>query len=138
MLAGENDSAARCADRVGDEAPVEAHAFVGEAVEVGRLVDGRAVGAQGAGGVVVGEDKDDVGAFVVGGGYHLLGGRFARGSDSEAKQGKQEGEGLRSHRFGGLWVGVIWGHKGTETRKGFFVPLCLRVSNCRRAYPGAA
>ena len=61
VLAGEDGGAAGRADRVGAEAVGEAHAAVGDAVDVRRLVDAAAVGGDGVGGVVVGHDEEDVG-----------------------------------------------------------------------------
>ena len=59
--AGEDHGAAGRADRVGAEAVVEAHATVGDTVEVGRAVDAAAVAAHGVRRVVVGHDEEDVG-----------------------------------------------------------------------------
>lgn len=66
----EDRGATRCTDRVGAEAIVEAHASVGDTIEVGGLVDSAAVTTHGVGGMVVGHDKEDVGA--VGGHSYLL------------------------------------------------------------------
>src|SRR5205823_861921 len=64
---GQNGGPAGRADRVGDEALREAHAFLREAVEVRRLVDLAAVSADGVGGVVVGHDVEDVRPGIGGG-----------------------------------------------------------------------
>ena len=57
---GQDRRAAWSADRVGAEAVVEAHPLLGDAVEVGRLVDPAAVAAHGVGCVVVGHYEQDV------------------------------------------------------------------------------
>lgn len=62
VRAAEHGGARRRADAVGDVAVVEAHALVGDAVEVGRAVDAGAVARDGLGRVVVRHDEDDVGA----------------------------------------------------------------------------
>ena len=59
-----NHGAAGRADRVGAEAVVEAHATVGDTVEVGRAVDAAAVATHGVRRVVVGHDEEDVWARV--------------------------------------------------------------------------
>ena len=76
----EDCRAARPADRIRDEAAVEAHAFLGEPVDVRGLdqLPLVAVGADGLVGVVVGIDEDDVRALGFG------------GEDGRAKQ--QQGE----------------------------------------------
>src|SRR3546814_9203897 len=58
VLPGEEARPVRQAQRVGDEAKVEAQAFVGDAVEVRRLQDRVAVGAHRRLVVVVGHDED--------------------------------------------------------------------------------
>ena len=58
---GENDAAARRADGIGDETVGEERAALGDAVDVGRLVDLAPIGADGVGGVIVGHDENDVG-----------------------------------------------------------------------------
>ncbi len=65
VLAGEDGGAAGRADRVGDEGVAEQHALGGQPVDVRRLVDARAVGADGVGRVVVGEDQQDIGAVAL-------------------------------------------------------------------------
>lgn len=60
VLAREDDGPHRPADGVGDVALVEAHAFAGKAVDVGRLVDLRPVRADGLVRVVVAVDEEDV------------------------------------------------------------------------------
>ena len=62
--AGEDGGPAGGADAVGAEAVVEAHALVGDAVEVGGAVDAAPVAAHGVGGVVVGHDEEDVGTGI--------------------------------------------------------------------------
>ena len=61
VLAGEDRGAAGRADGVGAEAVGEAHAAVGDAVDVRRLIDAAAVGRDGMGGVIVGHDEENVG-----------------------------------------------------------------------------
>ena len=60
VLAGEDHAAAGRADGVRAEAVVEAHALLGDAVDVGRLVDLAAIGADGVRGMVVRHDVQDV------------------------------------------------------------------------------
>ena len=60
VFAGEDRRPAGGADGVNGEAAVEPHAGAGEAIEVGRLVDLAAVGADGLSGVVVAHDEKDV------------------------------------------------------------------------------
>ncbi len=60
ILAGQEGGAAGGADGVGDEGVGEAGSFVGQAVEVWRLVDLGAVGRDGVLRVVVGEEEEDV------------------------------------------------------------------------------
>ena len=67
VFAGLDDGPAGAADGVGHEGTVETHAFLGEAVDVGRLVTAGVVGADGLIAVIVGEHEEDVGAIV--GGY---------------------------------------------------------------------
>src|SRR6185369_6840275 len=61
VFSGENARAAWGADGVDGKTAVEAHAVPGQSVEVRRLVDFAAVGADGVRGVVVGHDEDNVG-----------------------------------------------------------------------------
>lgn len=60
VFSREDDRAAGPADRVGAETVVKQHPRGRDAVEVGGLVDSRAVAAHGVGGVIVGEDEHDV------------------------------------------------------------------------------
>lgn len=62
MRAGQNGSTRRCAYRVGHIAVIEQHSFLGDAIEVRRVVDSVAVRGYGFGGVVIGHDEQDVGA----------------------------------------------------------------------------
>ncbi len=87
VLAGENGGAAGRADGIGAEAIGEAHAAVGDAVDVRRLVDAAAVGGDGVGGMIVGHDVDDVGrgpAFGEGGGAEQSN-QFAAGISRHAR-----------------------------------------------------
>ena len=63
ILAGQDDRTARTADGVGHQGAIEAHAFLGEAIDVRGLVKFSrvAVGTDGLIGVVIGEDENDVG-----------------------------------------------------------------------------
>ena len=69
ILSGQHRGPAGAADGVRHEAAVEAHAFLGDAVEVGRVeqLPRITVGADGLVGVVVREDEDDVGRLGCGG-----------------------------------------------------------------------
>ncbi len=60
VLAGQQNGAARRADRVRDEAVREAHAFTGDAIDVRRLDQVAAVGADRALGMIVRHDEQDV------------------------------------------------------------------------------
>ena len=62
VLAGEDAGAGRRADRAGRVRVGKAHALAGEAVDVGRLVEGTAVADEVLPAHVVDEDKDDVGS----------------------------------------------------------------------------
>jgi hypothetical protein len=68
VQAGEDGRAAGGTDGVGGEVAIEAEAFVGEAVDVWCGIAIGAVGADGLGAVIIGEDEDDVGAIGGGGG----------------------------------------------------------------------
>ena len=63
VFAGQDDGAARTADGIGDQSAIEAHTFLGKAVDVRGLVQltGVTVGADRLIGVVIGEDEHDVG-----------------------------------------------------------------------------
>ncbi len=63
MLSGKDHGAARSTDGVGDEAIIEAHALVGDSVEVWRLVAVGSVGADRLVGVIITEQQQDVRAF---------------------------------------------------------------------------
>ena len=58
---GEDRRPARGTDRIRAEARIEAHAAVGEPIEVWRRVDLRAVGRDRMSGMVIAHDEDDVG-----------------------------------------------------------------------------
>ena len=70
ILAGQDHRAARAADGVRDQRPVEAHAFPGDPVDIRGLDEFPlvAVGADGLVGMVIGVDEDDVRASRFGGG----------------------------------------------------------------------
>ena len=100
VLAREDHGAARPADGVGAEGAPEDHALARQLVDAGRGVHARespAVRPDGVGGVVVGEDKEDIGAFGGGGG--------ADGGDAE-----EGAEGESGEVHGGLCSGgrVVW------------------------------
>jgi len=59
--AGEDGGAAGLAQRVGAKTIGKAHAALGDAVEVGGLVDATAVATHGVCGVVVGHDEEYIG-----------------------------------------------------------------------------
>ena len=61
--AGEDGGATGPADRVADDGIFEAGSFLGEFVDVGGVDIRVAVAAEGAGGLVVGKEEDDVGFF---------------------------------------------------------------------------
>ena len=61
VLAREDAGPAGRADRVDAEAGIQAHALLGDAVEVRRLVDPAAIGADGVRRMVVGHDVENVG-----------------------------------------------------------------------------
>ncbi len=84
--AGEDRRARRGAQRVRDEAVVEAPPVGGELVDARCLVDDRAVAADRVGGVVVGQDEDDVGSAVHGVDVGRL---RARRRTSETSQGRR-------------------------------------------------
>ena len=86
ILAGQDDGAAGSADGIGDEGAIETHAFLGDAVDVRRLVQlpRVAVGADGLIGMVIGEDEDDVG---------LLGGSGGQESADQTEKKCQETHG---------------------------------------------
>ena len=73
VFAGQNAGAARSANRVHAKTIEEAHSFIGEAIEIGRLVDAAAVTTHRVRCVIVGHDKEDVRAsrsrFVCGEGW---------------------------------------------------------------------
>ena len=85
ILAGQDDGTARTADRVRDEGPVEAHALLGDAVDVGRLdqLAGIPVRADGLISMVIGIDEDDV---------RLLGGRGGQQSNRAEQEQAETGE----------------------------------------------
>ena len=60
---GEDCRTARRADRVGDIAMVQPHAFDGNPVEIGRRVDACPVATDCLGCVVIGHDEEDIGSF---------------------------------------------------------------------------
>ncbi len=60
IFAGEDAGATGPAEGIRRQATVEAHAFGGDAVDVGGFVQAGAVGADGLVGVVVAEDEDNV------------------------------------------------------------------------------
>ena len=64
ILPGEQRGAAGRADGIGDKRIREPHAFLGEPVDVRRLVHLRAIGGDGVLRVVVGEDEEDVGSWL--------------------------------------------------------------------------
>ena len=69
VLSAHDDGAGGTADGVGAERVFEEHAVSGELVDFRGGVDGfepAIVGADGVGGVVVGEEEDDVGALLLG------------------------------------------------------------------------
>jgi len=76
---------ARRADRVRHKTVMEDHPLGGQAVDLGRLVDLRAVGADRVRGVVVGEDEEDVGPLR----------RFGRGGCGEADRDRRNQHGER-------------------------------------------
>ena len=86
VLAGEDGGPRRPADGVGHEAPVEAHALLRDAIDVGRLdqLPRIAIGADGLVGVVVGEDEDDVGP---------LGGEGRGRREQKGREGEEAGHG---------------------------------------------
>ena len=109
VLAGEDRGAAGRADGVGAEAVGEAHAAVGDAVDVRRLVDAAAVGGDGVGGVIVGHDEEDVGrAALPWRGRRSRAGQSVRGGYKQAckgygimtgeRVGKERGEMTRTSR----------------------------------------
>ena len=55
------DRPGRGANRIGDVAALEGHSLLGDAVEVGGLDQFRPIGAYGMGGMIIGEDEEDVG-----------------------------------------------------------------------------
>ena len=64
VLATHDDGARRTADRIGAEGVFEEHAIGGELVDLRGGVDGfepAVVGSDGVGGVIVGEEEDNVG-----------------------------------------------------------------------------
>ena len=65
VLAGQDGRSAGPADRVRHDAPIEAHPFTGEAVDVGRFDQSARVviGADGGKSVIVAEDEENVGRF---------------------------------------------------------------------------
>ena len=97
MLAGENRRPTRRADRVTDEAVLEEHPFVRESIDVRRLVEHRAVGADRVRRVVVGEDEEDVRTRGLLSRRGLLGGPWRSGplageSDGEKGETGREGD----------------------------------------------
>lgn len=66
MSAGQNHCPAGRADGIGAEAVIKSHALIGNAVEVGGLVDSSAVAAHGMGGMVIGHNKNNIGLFGAG------------------------------------------------------------------------
>ena len=88
VFAGQDDGAARTADGVGDQGAIEAHAFLGEAVDVRGLVQltGVTVGADRLVGMVIGEDEHDVG---------LLGRCGGQEAADQTKEECQESHGVR-------------------------------------------
>ena len=81
VLAGQDAGPAGRADRVDAEAGVETHALLGEAVEVRRLVDPAAIGADGVCRMVVGHDIEDVGPRGGFGGQRDCGGQREDGGE---------------------------------------------------------
>ena len=76
------------ADGVRHEDVLEEGALLGQAVDARGLVDARAVGADGVGGVVIGHDEEDVGAFLAGGGLgEGEGGGAGRGGQGQSAPG---------------------------------------------------
>ena len=63
MPTGKNDRPGRGANRIGDVAALEGHSLLGDAVEVGSLDQFRPIGAYGMGGMIIGEDEEDVGCL---------------------------------------------------------------------------
>lgn len=70
MFPGEDVGAGGSADAVGAEGMVEAHAFLGDAVDAGGggdfIEESAGVARDGIGGVVVRKEEEDVGSFVGG------------------------------------------------------------------------
>lgn len=101
VLAGENHGPRWPADGVGDEAAVESHAFVGQPVDIGRLVAIAPVAAHRLIGVVIAHDKEDVGPG------RLLARRLVslglglRGQEKSRREESQEKAGFTLH-------GVRW------------------------------
>src|SRR5262249_21359804 len=60
VFAGQDGGSARPADRVGDQAMAEEHSIAGQAIEIRSGVEAGAVGADGPGGMIVGEDEEDI------------------------------------------------------------------------------
>ncbi len=105
VLAGEDRGAAGRADGVGAEAIGEAHAAVGDAVDVRRLVDAAAVGGDGVGGVIVRHDVEDVGW------------RPSLGKGGGAEQANPFTTGISRHARGTVsWLADAWGRDGEMTR----------------------
>ena len=63
VFAGQDGGPAGAADGVRDDTAVEADAFLGQAIDVGRFdeLTGFSIGADGLKRVVVGKEEDDVG-----------------------------------------------------------------------------
>lgn len=120
MFAGFDDGAHRSADRVGAVAARESHSLGGEAV------DGRGgvhrfqppvVGADGIGGMVVGENEDDVRALG-GGGFGGVGSRAAaEGGDDDEGAGDRKAGGSHGSEGGFQWA--VWRKGRAEGQKVF-------------------
>ena len=64
VLAGQDHGPARSANRVRHQSPVEPHPLSGDPIQVGRVVDHRAVCAERLIGMIVRENEEDVGPFL--------------------------------------------------------------------------
>ena len=108
VLSRQHRCPARRADRIRDQAVVEEHAFIGEAVDVGRVVHAGAVGADRGRRVVVTEDEQDVRS-------RRLGFGGAAGEQQGCKQGGNNGADGHGHAGLVLEVGRL---RGRPVRNG--------------------
>ena len=122
VLAGQDAGPAGRADRVDAEAGVQPHALAGDAVEIRRLVDPAAVGADGVCRMVVGHDEQDVRPRGCGGGE----GGPCRGKHRKLKPGRRKVRRSRSflmHIDIPLFVPnpdlSTWGHRVLMAGGGF-------------------